>query len=34
VLGEPLRPVQLLGFFLSLAGGVAISFLKEKPNSA
>lgn len=33
VLSEPLRPVQLLGFVLSLAGGVAISFLKEKPNS-
>ena len=32
VLHEPLRPVQLLGFFLSLAGGVTISFLKEKES--
>ena len=30
ILEEPMRPVQLFGFFLGLIGGVAISLLKDK----
>ena len=34
VLGESFHPWQLTGFLLSLAGGLGVSLLKEKPPSA